>query len=331
MNETAIQQAERLINLGQWEEANKLIIKAFETAENDGDSEKMFSVLTTFGDLSRKRGQYEQALKLYSDALKMAEEHKLPSQSIYHGISSICAMQGEEHEALINFDKAIEISETNQDLIQKADTLVNRGLFFLNQGKHKDAEEDFKKALNIFIAQGEKSGMVNCNLNLSGLYMEQRNFQKAHEILDDAFVIAEEIGDRQAMGQIFSRHGEILMYENDFDDAITKFRDALEIWQEIGYKAGCSMVHGNLAGAYTNLGKYGEAETQYENALIISEKMQDHHSAANQHQNKGILHRDQGSTHLAIEEFNKAGEYYDFSGDKSRADAVAREIERLQQ
>jgi len=257
---------------------------------------------------------------------------------IFHGIGSICFVQGYHREAEECFEKSVEISKQPGNERQYADTLDNWGLLCMNQGEHRLSIEKFEKALELHIKTGNRIGRSRTCLNLAGTLIElevgrepeQRDYSKAYEKIDEGLAIAKEMGNKEGEAIAYSRYGKIHASNNHYDDAIKMFQNTLEIWEQIGYNPGVAMSYSNLAAVYTEKGEAQQASECYKEALRRTEEIGDKHTSADLYVSQAVLYREHlNDWNKAIKQFEKAKAYYDIVGDRQSAEEVAEELNLL--
>ena len=195
-------------------------------------------------DILRENGDYVKSNIYFSKIIPLIKNDLKSLQYVYFKKGGNFQIEGEVDSALVNYEKAIEIShfiENDED--NKAKIHANlSGIYYLKEN-YKRAIEHSKIAANYQRTLGNKdieAGILN---NLGGIYYMQGNYQEALETFQQAFEI---VGYGQSELQKRTRNSTYinLAYAysglNDFKKAF-EFQDRFfslndSLQQELKYK-----------------------------------------------------------------------------------------------
>lgn len=147
--------------------------------------------------------------------------------------------------AIYYYQKAIDISERNQWLTFKAQTLTNMGFAFFYNNQKDTAIRYFRKGLELFIENGDRVNTMNTYYNLGYFYNELEDYNSAIEAFTNAIKLARELDNKKRLADAYNNLGLIYYYIGHYDKAITSHIKSLKIKEEIGNPAG--YTHLNLA------------------------------------------------------------------------------------
>jgi len=145
-----------LINLNKISEAEKMMGECREICETLKDWRRLAKVLNVLADTACYRGNFDQALKYYDEALTINE-----------------SMENRYSQSLI---------------------LNNLGTVYFSIKKYQEAEESYQKSLQICQEIDDREGEAIALSNLGELYAETREFRKGTEFNEQALTISLEIG-----------------------------------------------------------------------------------------------------------------------------------------
>jgi DNA-binding SARP family transcriptional activator/predicted ATPase len=143
------------INLGDIMRAVEVLIRCRILCEELGDWRRLSKVLNLLADTSCSRGNFEQALEYYDEALKM-----------------VVAIGNRYSESLV---------------------LNNIGTAYISLGQHSKAEEYYEKSWILCGEIGDREGEAIALSNLGELYAECRDFKKGAEYNQRALEICRDI------------------------------------------------------------------------------------------------------------------------------------------
>ncbi|CAF1581838.1 unnamed protein product [Adineta ricciae] len=186
------------------------------------------------GKLLLRLGEYGKAKQLYEAMLNLVSDDNAKVH-IYLGLGSIYDNEGNYKDALVSYERCMEIS---QRLHTKNDSnLINlynsMGLLHLNMGDYSTPLHLYQTALNI----AEKQSNPN------------------------DFTVA----------TIYNNMALVYMYTDSYSDALEYYKKSLDIYQKIlpSYHPNLALAYNNFGLTLHKMGKYTKALEIYEKALKI--------------------------------------------------------------
>lgn len=107
--------------------------------------------------------------------------------------------KGQFKEALDYHEQAVALALEQNDSIQWAHGLNNRGRMFFDYGNLNRAYDDFSKAEKIFVALGDRSGLAYVYRSLANVFKSQGDFQKAIQMSNKAYTLRSELGSTRSV------------------------------------------------------------------------------------------------------------------------------------
>jgi len=221
------------------------------------------------------KGDYNQALSYYFDALKIAQKvgYKKGIGRLYNNIASIYSNQGKYPEALENHLKALKIREEIGDKQGIAASLNNIASVYSNQGKYAEALEIHWKSLKQKEEIGDKQGIAYSLSNIASVYANQLKYNEALETHLKALKIREEIGDKQGIAWSLNSVAGIYSNQGKNKESLDYYFKASKIQEEIGDKQGLATASQGLGNSYLALKQYDKALTYELKGLQIAQEM----------------------------------------------------------
>jgi tetratricopeptide (TPR) repeat protein len=212
------------------------------------------------------KGDYTNALSIFSKALKMAEEigDKYVQANILTNTGNVYKDQGDYPEALDYYLKALRLKEEIGNKLGQASTLGNLGVVYNEQGDYPKALEFYLKSLKIGEEVGNKSVQSSALCNIGNVYYEQSDYYKALDYYYKALKMSEEMGDKIGIvtdliniGSVYKDRADLAQARHEIAGSDSLYKKALEtnlkgmkITEELGDKNALSNVLGNLGGIY---------------------------------------------------------------------------------
>lgn len=190
--------AEGLLNVGQWDEAEKVLGLAVERAEAENDLKEQLGAETALARLCSRRGDFPQAMALYQRALALAE--RLGDQwlqgVIYNDIGEVHRMQGRYPQAIEHYKKCLKVFEGREDIEDVAAAIYgNLGNVYLSQGDFDRAIEAHEQANTLHLNLGLEADTAKDCGNLGLVCAEQGRYDRAVEMFRKSLEITERLGD----------------------------------------------------------------------------------------------------------------------------------------
>lgn len=194
--------------------------------------------------------------------------------------------------------------------LTKADTHNKSGAKLLAQNRVEEALHQFNKALPLYT-----SALGKHHIAIAGIW---NNIGIAHRCLHDhshalqahvnALHINEAFGGNVGVAGCLQAIGSVHLDAGRYKIALTKFEEALAIYREL-YDPG----HLSVADAHTNVGiclysvcRFGEALEAHNAALNIRMQADAQLDVAKSRDNIGTVHKAQGDTDKALDEWQKS-------------------------
>ena len=210
-----------------------LLNKAIELDDN------LILAKTLLGTTYREMGDYDEAMEIYTPALKQAEElrDEYGMEIILSNIGLVHYIKGEYDKPLEYFSRSLAIQEELGDKYRMGSTLNNIGLVHANRGDYDRALDYYGRANAIKDELGDKPGMGTSRANIGLVYVTRGDYDKALDYYDRSIAIQEELGDKRVMGIILSNIGIVHVNRGDSGKALEHLEKSLAIQKEIGLGA----------------------------------------------------------------------------------------------
>ncbi len=178
MGHTINAQAATYYKQGQLDEAERLYMKARESARRAGDAKLAAITSQNLGIIANIRGELEQALWHYEASL--AEYRAL-------GLTKYICM-----------------------------TLNNLGMLYTRMERWETAERAYDEAVEISNVLGDLTMQILLEVNLSAMWISRQEFPRAREASERALELSRKTQDTQAIGEIHKCFGIIARETGDF-------------------------------------------------------------------------------------------------------------------
>ena len=202
---------------------------------------------------------------------------------------------GQFEAALKSWSEALILYRELKDRQSEGETLNNLGLVYRNLGDFKKAIEYHEQSLAIAreLKNRQLEGIAlnslgNANFNLG-------KFKQAIDFFQQSLAIAREINNRDSEGISLGNLGNCYLYLADYPKAIEFYQKSLEIAREINNVYAEGNALGNLGTTYNALGEYDKAIEYQEQSLVLAIKINDRQGEGQALINLGLSYQKLGN------------------------------------
>jgi predicted ATPase/tRNA A-37 threonylcarbamoyl transferase component Bud32 len=245
--------------------------------------------LQYLGGLSTDRGDYDQAIQMYADALKTATQ--IDSQLIGN--------QSDEQKIDLTNKKAVDTK------VLLGNLLANIAGVYMNQGKYRESLKTLAIVRKKMDAIGATSGVAMCELNQGLNHYYLGEYAEALKHLTLSVEMYKKINHQYPAVKALNNIGGIRNTIGDTLKATECFSQALEMARKIGDLYTIGATQGNLGVVYQERGCFNQAATSLNEALSISRKLGDRPGIATYLINLATIRFEQGEllqSHCMLEE-----------------------------
>ena len=131
-------------------------------------------------------------------------------------------------------DEAISIAEDLNDIELKVTAYINKGYMYEGDYKDNEALILFEKALEVSENEGYNKGQAEALYRIGRSYSlpPQRDYVRSDEFLSRALNIAREIKDLKIQGEVQYEQAENIRRSGNIQESLSKFNTAKEIAQK---------------------------------------------------------------------------------------------------
>jgi len=300
-------------NTDDTEIARGLLKKAIELDDN------LISAKVLLGTTYREMGDYDEAMEIYTTALKQAEElgDKAVMGASLNSIGNVHYYKSDYDSALDYYGRSLEIQEELGDKAGMGASLNGIGAVHYYKSDYDKALDYYGRSLAIREELGDKRGMGLTLGNIGIVHKEKGDYEKALDYYARSLAINEELGDKYGMGGSLNNIGIVHENKGEYDKALEYYDRSLVINEELGDKAGMGGSLNNIGLVHADKGDYEEALDYYGRSLAIQEEIGDKDGMGLSLMNIGNVHSDKGDYEEALDYYGRSLTIQEEIGDKS--------------
>jgi diguanylate cyclase (GGDEF)-like protein/putative nucleotidyltransferase with HDIG domain len=204
---------------------------ALAVAEALGDEAAVGHAVNVQGLLNYRMGRLDEAERLYlkaRESARRAGEAKLAAMTSQN-LGVIANIRGELEQALWHYEASLADYRALGLTKYMCITLNNLGMLYTRMERWETAERAYQEAIPLSQQIGDVGVRVILEVNFAILWIARKEFKKARQACDRALAIAEETQHTEALGEVQKCFGVIFRETGDFSAAEEAFRRAVEL------------------------------------------------------------------------------------------------------
>ena len=207
-------------------------------------------ILFNLGELQAQLGDVAEAMRLYRESLKIAEQigDVRVKAATLHNMSGLQAQLGDVAEAMRLNEEALKFSEQIGDVRGKATTLHNMARLHAQRGDVAEAMRLYEEALEIEEKIGDVRGKAATLHQMAGLQEQLEDVAEAMRLYEESLKLTEQIGHVRGKAATLHQMARLQEQLGDVAEAMRLYEEALEIEEQIGNVRGKAVTLANMAG-----------------------------------------------------------------------------------
>ena len=329
---------ERLVELGNEDDAQHWFNHALQMDERAENTRGQIKSAAAMGDLYRRRGNFEEAMKIFQKMLKCAENLCDPTllSALYNEIGLTYRRQGQYSKAIDYYLKGLKIDEELGDDNGLAASYGNLGNVYAEMGAITKALEMYEKALVFGLKSGDDNLVQKTRklINEKKIWQNQRNqhineappaitdgkeksaqnlllkggqklatsnWLEARECFLEALEMAEDTGDLVSRCMALSALGQLFNNLGEFSKALGLCQEALKLAEELNDPFLQSVIYDEIGTTYYGMSQYPQTIEYFKKVMTISEASNDNAGIFSGYGNLGMVYLMQGDFEKAME------------------------------
>ncbi len=213
-------------------------------------------------------GEKEQAMNLYKEAVKLAEqgEDTVDLAGIYWGIGLAYFNTEDLDLAKLYLTKSAELYQKigEKKLATTASDMLGQTL--TARKEYTEAENILKGVVEASTSQNDNEGLSMGHNNLASLYSGQQQLDKAEQNARLAIESAEKLEDKMLLGQALAQLAEIKLAQSNLDEGLKMFDQSVAALETTDATERLAKVYFRYAAALETAQKLPEAIQKYRKA-----------------------------------------------------------------
>jgi tetratricopeptide (TPR) repeat protein len=194
----------------------------------------------------------------------------------YRGLGRAEVRLGDDAQALIHYQQALDLYGELSDQTAQAHTHLNLGRVYERAGRHRQALAHAEQVLALFEAAGHRVGRARALNNLGWINIQLGEHSKAIEYCTAALALHQELGNRRGQCAAWDSLGCAHHHLSQYQRAISCFNQTLSLLREGGDQALKAETLTHRGDSYYAAGDLAAAQQSWQQALLLLETTKIH-------------------------------------------------------
>ena len=292
----------RLINLREFEEAEKYHSRSLLVFEQIGDKVGIATSNFYFGKIKHNQRVYEEAIEYYQLSLSQYEvaKNKPGLAEAHKNLGIIFKAQGNYSEAMQHYDMSYEVAKQIGDKKKIGLALINIGQVLYLQGHNAEAISHFNESLKLMEEIDYKRGIYYCYASIGVVNLNFGSDSLTLKCFQSCLTIMEELEDEPGVARALNNLSAFYSDHEQYDLALRDANRSLKIMRERKDLFGESRALVSLGIIYKKKEDFTTSLAFFNDALKIDKAIGNKHDEASTLFNIGSNYYMQGNCSKAV-------------------------------
>lgn len=277
-------------------------------------------------DSLQEAAQYEKAVIKYREYLDLLEKKKDDQKENFseaYANLGICYYKLNNYsEAIVWFQKALDLQRETGDLESIANSLNNIGLNYKMRGNYDKAIEYYGQTVKIDEELNKGSDLAKTLNNIGIVYRLWGKYDTALAYFERSLNLTSNLKEQDGVSKSLNLMGLLYTDWEKYDQAIQSFKESLKIEESLNNKKEAVICLNNLGWVYFCKKQYDTALVYFEKNLDFQIKNNDLVQIALAYNNMGKVYREQHRNENAVRYLTSALEIYNQLGKEEQKSTV---------
>lgn len=292
------------------------------------DKIKKISAIKTKGNIMFHKGELDSALLLYNNAVNIFDTDTVNVElaKLYNNIGLLYFNLGDNNNAIQYLTKALVIYNTLNNKLLTTGPLINMGLIYYRTADYNKAGKMFNDALDIAKEFNKTDIISNILVNLGAVYKEWGKYTLALTVYDKAIENFVLFNDKYKLAIVYYNKGLIYEELSNYSRAIDNVIKSLELKKQINAKNKIPVSLNKIGDIYCQWSKYDLALNYYTDALMLAKEIGNKFEIANSLSGMGQVYFETNIFSKSLDYYNEALKIYTELNSKNEIAKINNEI-----
>jgi CHAT domain-containing protein/predicted negative regulator of RcsB-dependent stress response len=251
------------------------VVRALELSRSINDKSGEGLALTLLGLFYSYKGNFNRGVELHREALDIfrSSGDRHSQAVVFNGLGQSYQVVKQYETAIVNFEKALKLLESTGSLDLVAVNAHSLAKTYLDAGKHEQALKYLDRSLMLSRAAGKRRSEANALSEIALVYVSQDRPDDAARQFREVQEFYRTNGDGRGHAIALNTYGDFLFNAGKNQEALNAYNEALPLSEKVEDNEVLTKTLFNLARAYQSLGDYERSLSHIERSLKIIEDL----------------------------------------------------------
>jgi len=269
-----IEKAKKLESESNYNQAIKVYNEALQIAADQNLIADSGFIYKKIGLIYYRQKNYPKAMASFKKSIQLDSLSKNAADAHFN-ISLIHRRNGREDSLLYRLDQAVAIYKTLEDSEVKFRTFSKAGILYKNAGQYNSAVKHLLLAYDGFDRSNNPAGKANASNILGATQRLLGNLDIAEQYYKEALNLNLALQDTLQTSFSYIKIGNLLKEQKKYDSAVVYYERGVQFQDQITPKKEVGKMLNNLASVYYLMGNYTKANSTYLRALAAKKQEKD--------------------------------------------------------
>lgn len=222
-----------------------------------------------------KQAKYDSAIDYANRALSLSKAvgFKYGVGYAYDHLAEVELLNGKMNLVRQYDSVVMPLALQLKDTVLMISTFNRAGVYKMEQGKNKEAEQNFLAAINMGLDLQESSKTAEVYSNLGSLYLAMGNKDKASDWFFKSLRLYEKNSNQSGQGETYSNISSVYYLMGKVDDAIEYQKKSIAIRERINDLQGLAITNVNIGQLFILKKLYPEALSHLQQSVKFAERI----------------------------------------------------------
>jgi signal transduction histidine kinase len=251
-----------------------LLFSTFLRAQQVADTLQAEHLLRQAENLTHK-GAYDSAMAIGKQALQLSVrvEYKRGEASAYDKLSEIMLANGKMSQVGYYDSLMLPLATRLKDTALLINAANRTGVYNMEKGRSKEAEQSFLNALSLGLEKGQSSKTAEVYSNMGSLFLATGDKDKAMDWFFKALRLYEKNNNETGQGETYSNISSVFYLMGKVDDAISYQKKSIQLRERLNDVPGLAITNMNIGQLYILKDSFPKAFQHLQQGVQHAEKV----------------------------------------------------------
>ncbi|WP_292774809.1 tetratricopeptide repeat protein [Nostoc sp. NMS9] len=264
--------------LGDIQKALEYTNEALQLQRQGGDKEDEASTLNQQADIYLLQGDYQIALNLYNQALKIERSITKNPKAEARTLGNIALLYnslGDPNSSINTYNQALQIYRKLDNQSEQARIMRAIGNVYQLDGRYNEAFKYYNQALSLYQRQKDHQLEIATLWGIAKTHRSLKDYDKAFDAANQALVLSQQYQYSFEQTASLGIIGSVYFAKGDYQNALNSYKNILVDYRKVGLRIKEAETLNTMSMAYEFQKKYQQSINRLNEELKLRRELKD--------------------------------------------------------